>query len=469
VGAGLSFSDGDTLYLLLTLTVLLAAVHAMGFLFVKLRQPRVAGEIIAGLLLGPTLLGYLRPDLTHELIAGNSSTTAVLGAIYQLGQLLLMYCAGAALRSHRRRGEGRTTSLIALIGNAIPFAAGAAFLLVLNPGGLIGTAQNHTSLLIVFACGIAVTSIPVISRILTDLGLMRTAFARIVLSVALVDDVVLYVLLSIAVGLVTTKSGDAFALPNLLSIQSGSALSDAYYVVVSIAIFGLPLAFGRSLVERMGALRFNILGRSNALAFQIVFMMVLTSIALFLGISPIFGAFVAGILAGTLTRGQDDSGTTSIDAARAQAGIETFSFGFFIPIYFAIVGLKLDLIRQFDIPFFLLFLVYACVVKAVSVYAGARVAGEDRESAINLAMALNARGGPAIVMASVAFDAHIISERFYVDLVLLALVTSVMAGAWLDRVLRHGTFFNDLRAGDAVDPASGSTAPAAAGAERVSA
>jgi Kef-type K+ transport system membrane component KefB len=469
VDAGLSFSNGDTLHLLLTLSILLAAVHAMGFLFVRLRQPRVAGEIIAGLLLGPTLLGYLRPDLTHELIAGNSSTTAVLGAIYQLGQLLLMYCAGAALRSHRRRGEGRTTSLIALIGNAIPFAAGAAFLLVLNPGGLIGTAQNHTSLLIVFACGIAVTSIPVISRILADLGLMRTAFARIVLSVALIDDVVLYVLLSIAVGLVTTKSGDAFALPNLLSIQSGSALSDAYYVVVSIAIFGLPLAFGRSLVERMGALRFNILGRSNALAFQIVFMMVLTSIALFLGISPIFGAFVAGILAGTLTRGQEDSGTTSIEAARAQSGIETFSFGFFIPIYFAIVGLKLDLVRQFDIPFFLLFLVYACVVKAVSVYAGARVAGEDRESAINLAMALNARGGPAIVMASVAFDAHIISERFYVDLVLLALVTSVMAGAWLDRVLRHGTFFNDLRAGEAADPVSGLTAPAAAGAERVSA
>jgi Kef-type K+ transport system membrane component KefB len=469
VGAGLSFSDGDTLHLLLTLSILLAAVHGMGFLFVKLRQPRVAGEIIAGLLLGPTLLGYLRPDLTHELIAGNSSTTAVLGAIYQLGQLLLMYCAGAALRSHRRRGEGRTTSLIALIGNAIPFAAGAAFLLVLNPGGLIGTAQNHTSLLIVFACGIAVTSIPVISRILADLGLMRTAFARIVLSVALIDDVVLYVLLSIAVGLVTTKSGDAFALPSLLSIQSGSALSDAYYVVVSIAIFGLPLAFGRSLVERMGALRFNILGRSNALAFQIVFMMVLTSVALFLGISPIFGAFVAGILAGTLTRGQDDSGTTSIDAARAQAGIETFSFGFFIPIYFAIVGLKLDLIRQLDIPFFLLFLGYACVVKALSVYAGARVAGENRESAINLAMALNARGGPAIVMASVAFDAHIISERFYVDLVLVALVTSVMAGAWLDRVLRHGTFFKDLRAGDAVDPGSAPAAPAAGGAERVSA
>jgi hypothetical protein len=71
VGINLSFSDGETLHLLLTLSILLVAVHAVGFLFVKLRQPRVAGEIVAGLLLGPTLLGFLRPDLTHELLAGN--------------------------------------------------------------------------------------------------------------------------------------------------------------------------------------------------------------------------------------------------------------------------------------------------------------------------------------------------------------------------------------------------------------
>ena len=450
--ASLSFSDGDTLHLLLTLSILLAAVHAVGFAFVKLRQPRVAGEIVAGLLLGPTVLGYLRPDLAHELVAGNASSTAVLGAIYQLGQLLLMYCAGATLRSHRRRGEGRTTLLIAMFGNLIPFATGAAFMVVVNPGGVIGTAGNRTATLIVFACGIAVTSIPVISRILVDLGLMRTSFARVVLSVALIDDVILYVLLSIAVGLVATASSDSFALPSLLSLHPGSAISDAYYVVVSVAIFALPLVFGRSFVERAGALRFNILGRSNALAFQVVFMMIMTSLALSLGISPIFGAFVAGILAGTLTASKVGATTVSLDAARAQATIQSFSFAFFIPIYFAIVGLKLDLIRQFDVSFFALFLVFACVVKGLSVYLGARVAGERRDSAVNLAMALNARGGPAIVMASVAFDAHIISEKFYVDLVLLALVTSMMAGAWLDRVIRHGTFFVESQTQEPADP-----------------
>ena len=434
----MSLSNGATLHLLLTLSIVLAVAHAVGFLFVRLRQPRVAGEIIGGLLLGPTVLGLLRPDLTHELIAGDPTTSALLGAMYQLGQLLLMYCAGAMLRSERRSHETRTVSLIALLGNVVPFVAGAAFLLVAHPGGLLGTANNETSFLLVFACGIAVTSIPVISRILTDLGLMRTTFARIVLSVALIDDIALYVILSIAIGLVSPVSSDRFSIPSLLSVQAGSVTSDAYYVAASLAIFIVPLALGRSFVERAGRLRFNVLGRSNAVAFQVVFMMAMTSLALFLGVSPIFGAFIAGILASTLSRGDDEDAAVSLDAARAQASIQRFSFGFFVPIYFAVVGLKLDLVRSFDAAFFVLFLAYACAVKAFSVYAAARIAREPRRSALNLAVALNARGGPGIVLASVAFDAHVIAERFYVDLVLLALITSMIAGAWLDHFARRG-------------------------------
>jgi len=430
-----SLSNGGTLHLLIALSLILVAAHGMGFLFVRLRQPQVAGEIVGGLLLGPTVLGALRPDLTHQLIAGSATTTAVLGAVYQLGQLLLMYCAGAAMRARRRPGERQTTALIALIGNVVPFAAGAVFLGILHPAHLVGTAGNNTAFLLVFCCGVAVTSIPVISRILADLGILGTSFARIVLSVAVIEDLVLYVILSIAIGLVAPVHADGFTLASLLSIHSGTPAADAYYVVVSIAAFALPVALGRSFVERVGSLRINVLGRGNALAFQIVFMMVMTSAALFLGISPIFGAFIAGILAGTLTG----------SAATAQATIQSFSFAFFIPVYFAIVGLKLDLVHQFDLGFFALFLVFACAVKAVSVYAGARLAGERRNSAVNLAVALNARGGPAIVLASVAFDAHVIAERFYVDLVLLALLTSILAGTWLDNVLRRGTFFEDER------------------------
>ena len=107
-------------------------------------------------------------------------------------------------------------------------------------------------------------------------------------------------------------------------------------------------------------------------------------------------------------------------------------------MYFAVVGLRLDLVHHFDLQFFVFFLLFACAAKSISCYLGARMTGETHSGAKNLAVALNARGGPGIVLASVAFDARIIDARFYTILVMLALVTSVIAGSWLGAVLERG-------------------------------
>ena len=115
----------------------------------------------------------------------------------------------------------------------------------------------------------------------------------------------------------------------------------------------------------------------------------------------------------------------------------TFSFAFFIPLYFAMVGLRLDLVRSFS-PFFVLFFAVACVAKYASVWVGARIAGESAAGSRNLAAALNARGGPGIVLASVALGAGIIDQNLYACLVLLAILTSLAAGSWLGAVVRAG-------------------------------
>lgn len=100
--------------------------------------------------------------------------------------------------------------------------------------------------------------------------------------------------------------------------------------------------------------------------------------------------------------------------------------------------MKLDLLARFDPLFFVGFLVFASLVKALSVFAGARLAGETPHGASNLAVALNARGGPGIVLASLAYDAGIISQAWYATLVLVVIVTSLLAGSWLERVVRLG-------------------------------
>jgi Kef-type K+ transport system membrane component KefB len=424
----MSLSNADVTHLLLAVVLLLAAAHSLGWVFARLRQPRVAGEILGGLLLGPTVFGLLLPDWWRATFQDGEATQAGLGIFYQLGLLLLMYCSGAELRSILARRDGKATVGIALVGNALPFLAGLLFVEVYDTGRFLGPAGNRTAFVLVFALAMAVTSIPVIARIMADLGILSTRFARIVLSVAVLEDLVVYVVLNVALAMVALPQADAFSLPQLVGLEPASALGNGYHVVSTLAFFGLAAVLGPGFVQRLAAVRGNLLHRASPLGFQLLLLFALTALAAFLGVSPIFGALVAGILAGDLRE----------EAEQARQTVQRFAYAFFVPLYFAVVGMRLDLAHHFEPVFFLVFLAFACLVKAASCYLGARLAGEGRRGAWNLAVALNARGGPGIVLASVALDARIIDDGFYTSLVMLALLTSVLAGSWLQVALKGG-------------------------------
>jgi Kef-type K+ transport system membrane component KefB len=424
----MGLSNADVSRLVLALVLLLVSAHALGRLCTRLRQPKVAGEILGGLLLGPTLFGLLLPSWQHAVFQSGRVTPVTLGVFYQLGLVLLMYCSGAEVRSILARRERKATVGIALLANVVPFAAGVGFLRFYDSERFLGRAHDRTAFVLVFALAMAVTSIPVISRIMADLGILGTRFARIVLSVAVLEDLLVYVVLNFALALVAPPHAERLSLPSMLALRPASAASDIYYVVVTLAFFALPALLGPGFVGRLAGRPGNLLHRASPIGFQLSVLLAMTGLAAFIGVSPIFGAMLAGILAGDL-RGA---------AAEARQTIQGFAYAFFIPVYFAVVGLRLDLAHHFEPLFFVFFLAFACLVKTVSAYAGARLAGEGKAGARNLAVALNARGGPGIVLASVAFDAGVIDSAFYTILVLLALVTSVLAGSWLEAMLRHG-------------------------------
>ena len=424
----MSFTDREIAHVLLALVLLLLAAQGFGYLFSRLRQPPVIGEILGGLLLGPTLFGALFPEQQAAVFPDEGTTASVLGAVYQLGLLLLMFCAGAEIRSVFHRGERKTALFITVSGMVLPFLTGLAFLQLFDLGRFYGPAKSETAFLLVFAIALAVTSIPVISRIMFDLGILASSFARIVLTAAVIEDIILYVVLAIALGLVVSQQDDTFGLLALVGLDPGSELALIYHVAVTLAFFGVVLLVAPPVLRTLLALRGSVIKRGSPIGLQLVFMMVVTAVCVFLGVTPLLGAFAAGMVASLVTD----------DRSAARAAIKNFSFAFFIPVYFAIVGLRLDLIQHFDVLFFVFFLGFACAVKALSVYAGARLAQEGRYSAVNLAVAMNARGGPGIVLASVAFDARIIDESFYAVLVMLAIVTSFLAGTWLDRVVARG-------------------------------
>jgi Kef-type K+ transport system membrane component KefB len=421
----LSFADIELARLLVALAVLLIAAHGCGSLFARFGQPPAIGEILGGILLGPTALAAIFPGVQRWIFSGTGMSAAALGAIYQLGLLLLMFAAGAEMRRLLQRNAVRTIGLIVGFGMALPFAAGLGLVAVLGVKEFIGPARNHAALVLVFGMAVAVTSIPVISRIMHDLNLLPTRFARIVLSAAVIEDIALYVVLAVAVGLVQTTSSTAFGIPAALGIRT-IALNSVYHTIVAVIFLTVTLGFGGRAYKALYGMSANVLTRRSPVAFQLLWMLSLSAAALALGLVPLYGAFTAGIAVAVT----DDSLAGQPDR-NALTGI---SFGFFIPVYFALIGIQLDLIHHFNPLFFLGFLIFACIAKAASVYLGARLSREDRFMSWSLAVAMNARGGPGIVLASTAYATGIVNQTFFVSLVMLSVVTSLLAGSWLERI-----------------------------------
>jgi Kef-type K+ transport system membrane component KefB len=423
-------SNPDLTSILLLLLLLVGLAQLFGYVFVRLRQPRVMGEIFAGMLLGPALLGRF-PAASRLTAAANHHANS-LNFIYWLGLLLLMFLSGAETRQLFTREERTEVSWLAIVGTGTPFLLA----LLLGPWlvrpQLYGPNGNRVSLIIILAVGVAVTSVPVVSKIFADLKILHTRFARLVLGVAVVEDIGLWLALAVA----TATAGKTVLRPRELT----------YHLVTTVVFFGLGLTVLPRIVKRINKLRFNVLAKQSPVAYALAVLLGYCVLAGLLDVSMVFAAFLAGFAVVHKKRKL---------FSEALEAIGKVSFAFFIPVYFAMVGLKLDLVRGLSLGMMAAFIVGSCLVKILSVCLAARLAGFRGLDVINLAITTNARGGPGIVLASVTFEAGIISPQFYTTLVVAAVVTSQMAGAWLDYVLRKG--WPLLTAGAGVEPAIVST------------
>jgi len=203
----------------------------------------------------------------------------------------------------------------------------------------------------------------------------------------------------------------------------------AYHLVATVLFFVLGLTIVPRAIKRFNKSDFNVMARSSPVGYAIAVLLAYCVVAGALDVSLVFAAFLAGFAVVHKKRRL---------FAEALDAIGKVAFALFVPVYFAVVGMKLDLVRGISWKMMLAFLVGTCALKILSVSLASRLAGFHGLDLINLAVTTNARGGPGIVLASVAFDAGIISSQFYTTLVVAAVLTSQMAGAWLDFVLRKG-------------------------------
>jgi Kef-type K+ transport system membrane component KefB len=399
----------------IALLCLLGMAHACGYACERFRMPRVIGEITGGILLGPTLLGFFLPNLHSSIFSAFPAEQQVLSAFYWIGLTALMFISGFRVQRRLDREDARLTGIIILAATGLPFLAGwfaprlFDFSLYAGPNG------GALPLTLVIAIAFSVTSIPVISKIFLDLKIMETRFARIVLAAATIQDLVLWVGLSIATGI--AQGSDAG--PSTLATT----------IFKTVIFIGLALVFGPRLLEWVTRMRFNLVRKASLTGYLFVICFLLVAVASLLSINLVFGALVAGMVVGAVP---NDEFTA------VKERISDISVGLFVPIYFALVGLKIDLPNDLDIAFTLGFIVVSSAIEIGCVVIGARLIGRNMLTSVNFGFAMNTRGGPGIVLASIALGAGIINETFYVTLVLAALLTSLFTGVWFRWLLTRG-------------------------------
>ena len=379
-----------------------------------MRQPRVVGEILAGIVMGPTLVGQF---WYRDFPVQKGALPLPLELCYQMGLLLLMFLSGAEIKNFLRKEDRKEVTILSIIGTGLPFIAAMFFIWSLDLRVLEGANGHGLPLMLVIGIAAAVTSIPVISKIFFDMKILHTRFAKLVLGVAVLEDIGLWAVLAIA----TALAHNAAAPTGYIAKEIG----------ITLAYFAFGLILAPRLMKRMHKANWNVLAKQSPEAYLLVIAMAYIGVAAYLNVNLVFAAFLAGIAV-------PKKNYLEREYSEAVHSISRFSFAFFIPVYFALVGYKLDLQKSFSLTLLLVFMGAACLIKLASVLLAARVAGFKGLDAVNLAVATNARGGPGIVLASVAYEAAIISPVFYTTLILVSIFTSQAAGAWLEYVLRSG-------------------------------
>lgn len=411
-----------------TLCVLLVSVHLLGYLLERLKQPRLVGEILAGVIFGPFVLGKLTPAfyqrLFHSSVAGDK-IEIVLHFLYWIGLILLMFLSGSETRKILAKENQKETAWLLGIGTPLPFflviALGLSSLLPLK--AIVGPAGQETSALLVLAIAVAVTSIPVISRIFLDLGILHTRFASLILGSAVLEDIILWGVLAVATSLAGAKMLTDQSLMNYVSV----------HVASTVAYMGLGLFVAPKILAKLHRSRWNMLLKSSPIGYLFSIIFFYAAVAAVLDVNLIFAAFMAGFGAiGGLRENERLRFSTQLDS------ISKVASGIFIPLYFVMVGHKLILGRDFSLLMFATFLLASSIISLCSTAVAAKLAGFKGLDILNLAVTANARGGPGIVLATIAYEAKLINAPFYTTLVLTALVTSQIAGVWLRFILTKG-------------------------------
>jgi Kef-type K+ transport system membrane component KefB len=411
----------DVLVLLVQIALLLFVARAFAEIAQRLKQPSVVGEILAGIILGPSIVSGMFPALGAWIVPQTALSGYLLEVVSLIGALFLLLITGLETDLQLIRRHARTAMGVSLGGILVTFSSGFALGWYLPEDLLAQPGEGQRTVFALFvATAMSISAIPVIAKVLMDMNLMRRDVGQTIIAAGMSDDTIGWILLSIVAGLAASGSVDA-------GTVARSVGSVAVFMVISFT-------FGRWLVKRaLDYVQDEARAPDRLVSLVVILTFAWGAVTQAVGLEAVLGAFVMGILFGQMPR---------LPQAVHQKLI-TVSLAIFTPIFFAVAGLKVDARALLEPRLFgitLLVIAVASGGKVLGTYLGARLIGRrDHWNALSYGAGLNARGAMEIIIATIGLQLGILSSSMFSIIVVMAMVTSLMAPPALRWVLARVT------------------------------
>jgi len=402
----------DLILLMLSFSILLFVAIVFGRLAQKLGMPKIVGELLGGIVFGPTVLGTFFPETQNWLFSSSDSILVSRDVLIKFGAILLLFIIGLEINLSKIKELKRTIVWTSLFGSAVPFVLGAVSVFLFPGTWNYVPSQNEWLLPLFIGTALSISALPVIARILLDLGMLKSKVGSIILATATIDDIVGWIL---------------FALITAYFVPEGvSQINPLITIVVVLAMFFFAITYGNKLTGRFIAWSEKKDDGDNIfLGLTLVLVLASATLAERIGIHAVLGAFLVGLA------------FSNSEPHRMHDSLRKVVMSVFSPLYFVSVGLGVNLIKNFDLTLALIVLGTATIGKVGGVWLGAKMSKlSDRES-LTVGFGMNARGAVGIILVTSAYQAGIIDERVYVALLVMAIFTSLISGPMIKTILKN--------------------------------
>jgi Kef-type K+ transport system membrane component KefB len=406
-------ATNEVLQFLIIITVLLATARMMGELFKKFGMPAIIGELLGGILLGPSFIGSFFPGFFHFIFQDPKQPAVAFDGLSRLSVMMLLFIAGMEVKLENIMRRGKAAAKISISGIAFPLLFGFTATWFLYDQFFDAATTDRTVPALFMGTALSITALGVMAKILIDIDMIKSRFGNLMMTAAMIDDIIGWILFSVVIALAHLEGESKFSAVTVLSIVIGFT---AFMVTVGRRIVDPMFRYANEKLSKPGA----------ELSLAMLLCLAGGIFTEWLGIKAIFGAFIMGVAIGNSPYFTQKAKDTFHD-------IVTYVFS---PLFFVSIGLKVNFVSNFDIIIVLFVLVISILGKVVGGFIGARLSGFKYHKAVAVGFGMNARGSQEIVLGLIALQAGIINEKIFVGLVVMTFVTILLAGPMIRYFLR---------------------------------